>query len=166
MAILPDMAFAVDGQLPGYSGLDVHLGYENEASASRINFPLYILLSETDWRAYNEQFRQLGVLVDLWDQARRGDTMLEETRNVPLQGVEASAFSRQIRLIRTSWDEIGEKCGYKANGSPHSGCAFNKRLPRCTIYVPHQPLYANGDLNEYHQLLGHEMWHCMVGSFH
>lgn len=149
-----------------YSSLDVHLGFENEASAERINFPLYIQLSEMDWRSYNEQFRQLGLLVDMWDQARRGDILLEDTRNVPLLGVDTSVMRRQIRIIRTNWNEVGEKCGYRSSGSPHDGCAFNKQLPRCTIVVPHQQIYAKGDINEYHNLLGHEMWHCLVGSFH
>ncbi len=150
-----------------YSHLEVHLGFENAVSAERLNYPLYILLSGQDWKVYNEQFRQLGLLVDLWDQARRNEILLEETRNVPMQGIEKKAFfQRQVRIIRTNWNEVGEKCGYRSGRTPHSGCSFNKRLPRCTIVVPHQQLYANGDINEYHQLLGHEMWHCLVGSFH
>lgn len=149
-----------------YTQLEVHLGLENEVSLSRVNYPLYILLEGVDWRTYNEQFRQLGLLVDMWDQARRGEIMLDETRNVPLQGGDRSVFSRQIRIVRTDWKELGEKCGYRSKGVPNSGCAYNKRLPRCTIYVPHQPIYSNGDINEFHNLLGHEMWHCLAGSFH
>lgn len=149
-----------------YTTLKLHLGYENEVSATRVNYPFRIQLTGQDWRVYNEQFRQLGELADLWDQARQGQILLQETRNVPLPGEQTNAFSRQVRIIRTSWAIVGQKCGYKKNGQPHSGCAFNKRLPKCTVVVPHQPLYANGDINEYHQLLGHEMWHCIVGSFH
>lgn len=164
---LPAMA-DVQGNLaePDYAQLAIHIGFENAASPQRINFPLHILLSGENWREYNEQFRQLGLLIDLWDQARQGVISLEESRNVPLPGSQASRYERQLRIVRTDWQSVGKRCGYRANGQPHSGCAFNKRLPKCTIVVPHQYLYADGDINEYHQLLGHELWHCVVGSFH
>lgn len=149
-----------------FASLEVHLGYENEVSADRINYPVYILLSGADWKTYNEQFRQLGALVDTWDRVRQGEFTLDETSNVAVQGSDYPVFRREIRIIRTDWVEVGEKCGYRENGKPHSGCAFNKRLPSCTIVVPRKKLYAGGDIDEFHDLLGHEMWHCLVGSFH
>lgn len=149
-----------------YSRVDVHLGFENEVSAGRINYPLYILASALDWLLFGEQFRQLGLLVDQWDQAQSGEIALPETSNVPLLGADQSVFHRQIAIVRTDWDTVGEMCGYGSSGEPNNGCAYNKNLPYCTIYVPHQEIYKNGDENAYHNLLGHEMWHCLVGSFH
>ena len=149
-----------------YADLDVHLGFENEVSTKRLNYPLHILISGKNWQVYNEQFRQLGELTDLWDKAQRGEILLDDIRNIPLAGMENSSFQRKIRIVRADWDVVGEKCGYRSGGRPHSGCSYNKRLPKCTIIVPHQQSYEKGDINEYHQLLGHEMWHCLVGSFH
>ncbi len=149
-----------------FAPLAVHLGYENEASATRINFPLYILASAADWLGFTEEFRQLGQLVDIWDKAQRGEEPQEETRNIPLLGADVSSFQRQIRIVRTDWEEMGEMCGYGSKGLPNNGCSFHNDLPECTIYVPTQDIYADGNVDAYHALLGHEMWHCLVGSFH
>ncbi|MDX1496669.1 MAG: hypothetical protein R3352_03875 [Salinisphaeraceae bacterium] len=150
-----------------YGPVELHLGYENEASATRINFPRYINANSVTWNiAHNEEFRQLGALVDTWDQAQRGEMSLPETRNTRVLGAQQSEYYREVRIIRTSWQEVGERCGYNAEGEPNNGCAYFGDMPRCSIYVPRQQLYAGGDIDRYNGLLGHEMWHCIVGSFH
>ncbi len=149
-----------------FAPLEVHLGFENEASATRINFPLFILATAANWLSFDEQFRQLGALVDLWDRAQSGEIQLPETSNIPLLGADISLFTRDVRIVRTDWATMGEKCGYGSGGQPNNGCAYINDLPECSIYVPQPEIYKNGDENAFHALLGHEMWHCLVGDFH
>lgn len=159
----PDSGTTIDSS---YTEVVLHIGLENEASLSRINFPFMILADALNWRSFGEEFRQLGALVDIWDTAHKEGTSLPETRNIPLLGADLLVFRRWIEIVRTDWETVGEKCGYGSQGKPNNGCSYNKNLPECRIYVPRPELYADGDENAYHALLGHEMWHCIVGSFH
>ena len=159
----PDAQYATD---ESYRSIEVHLGYENEASATRINYPIYILADILTWRDYDEEFRQLGLLTDIWDTSNREDIQIPETRNIAIPLLDVSLFRRQVKIVRTDWATITEVCGTNDQGEPNHGCAYHYNVPYCTIYVPRPDIYQGGNLNSFHTLLGHEMWHCLVGSFH
>lgn len=149
-----------------YYPVEVQLGFENEASATRINYPLYILASALDWWDFDEEFRQLGLLTDIWETSNREDIALPETSNVGIPLLDITLFRRYVKIIRTDWETVQEVCGTNDDGDPNHGCAYHYNVPYCTIYVPRPDIYQGGNLNSFHTLLGHEMWHCLVGSFH